>query len=235
MRARFPRPFRSLLRDHRGVSTIEFAIWAPVMCFLLLGTVDITRFVMASGRLSDVAGTMGQMLSVNTTGTVNYVDLQFYHDSAMITYPQVLADAALQNKTWSNDIAITMTSVTFTATPSGCTSSCTYVPKVVWSNGSNMRLCSPKNPAMTSASDSSQPSPTTLPADAFGATSLLVVDIAFTFRPLLFSGVGTLGNLAPLVNIPIKRSFYTAPRYVTSVGYSSITGDPGTTTICPAS
>lgn len=221
---------RRFLRDRRAVSAIEFAIWAPIMILIFLGSIDITRYAMATGRLSDVAGTMGQMLSVNTLGTVNYVDLQFYHDSAMITYPQVLLDAAQQNIAWSNDMAITMTSVTFTPTPSGCSSNCTYVPKVLWSYGTNQRSC---KVTMTSASDSSQPSAGTLPADVFGPTSLLVVDIVYVFRPLF--NVRPLPGFPAFGNIAITRSFYTAPRYVTSVGYQVIGGDPGSTTVCPSS
>ena len=230
LRARAP----TFISDRRAASAIEFAIWAPFMCFLFLGSVDIIRYVAATGRLSDVAGTMAQMLSVNTTGTVNYLDLQFYHDSAMITFPQVLTDAAQQNKLWSNDMAITMTSITFTATPSGCTSSCSYVPKVVWTTGTNKRPCTPSNATtapITSASDTSSPSASTLPADSFGPTSLLVVDIAYTFRPLF--AVRPLPGLPALSNINIARSFYTSPRYVQSVGYQSTSGDPGSTTLCP--
>lgn len=232
MRSKHPSSTLAFAKDRRAVSAIEFAIWAPVMCFLVLGSADIIRYVIATGRLSDVAGTMGQMLSVNTIGTVNYVDLQFYHDSAMITFPQVLADAAQQGKSWSNDINITMTSVTFTATPQGCTTSCTYVPKVAWSSGNNKRPCTEPNKSapITSAADNSSPSSTTLPADSFGPTSLLVVDVSFTFHPLFM--IKPLPGLPALNNITIARSFYTAPRYVTAVGYQTISNDPGTTTVC---
>ncbi len=217
MRARLP----AFLRDRRAVSAIEFAIWAPVMCLVFLGSVDLTRYEIATGRLSDVADTIGQMLSVNATGTVSYVDLQFYHDSAMVIYPQVLADAAQQNVAWSKDIQITMSSVTFTATPSGCSTSCTYVPKLVWSSGTNKRSCTT---TMTPTGDSSAPSPATLPADVFGPTSLIAVDIVYTFRSFLAS--------AFFHNMTIRRSYYVAPRYVTTVGFQTISGDPGTTTTC---
>ena len=228
-----PRTLSSFPRDRRAVSAIEFAIWAPVICFFVLGSTDIVRYTLATGRLSDVAGTMGQMLSVNTTGSVNYIDLQFYHDSAMITYPQVLMDAAQQGTAWSNDMSITMTSITFTAQPSGCTLNCTYVPTVVWSAGSSKRPCTAKGantPPISSMADTSSPSATTLPADTYGPTSLLVVDVSFTFRPLF--AIKPLPGLGALSNITIARSFYTSPRYVTTVGYTSIGGDPGTTTVC---
>ena len=211
------------LRETDAISAIEFSIWAPLMCLVMFGGIDITRYVMATGRISDVASTIGQMLSVNTSGTVNYIDLQFYHDSAMVIYPQVLLDAQQQNENWSSDMAITMTSVTFTAKPAGCTSNCTYVPKVVWTSGSNPRSCTVP---MTAVSDSSAPSPKTLPTDTFGPTSLLVVDVSFTFRPLIAS------KLLSNVNLTIARSFYVSPRYVASVNYQKITGDTGIATVC---
>ena len=221
MQQRLAPALRLISRETRAVSAIEFAIWAPIMCLLMLGGVDITRYAIATGRVSDVASTMGQMLSVNTSGTVNYIDLQFYHDSAMVIFPQVLVDAQQRGVPWSSDMAVTMSSVTFTATPQGCNSNCTYVPKVVWTTGSNRRSCLIP---MTAASDTSTPSASTLPTDVFGPTSLLVVDIAFTFRPTL---AGRFLN-----NISISRSFYVAPRYVASVGYQAIQGDPGGTTVC---
>lgn len=223
MRRSLVAALRIFPRDITAVTAIEFSIWAPLMCLIVFGGFDMTRYAIATERITNVASTIGQMLSVNTSGTVNYVDLQFYHDSAMVIYPQVLADAAQQNESWSNDMAITMSSVTFTATPAGCTSSCTYKPKLVWTSGSHPRSCTV---TMTAASDTSAPSPSTLPTDTFGATSLLVVDVIFTFRPLI------AGSLLSQVNMKIARSFYIAPRYVTSVGYQTISGDPGTTTVC---
>ena len=213
--------FRRLCRETYAVSAVEFAIWAPVLCIVMLVGIDITRYAIATGRISDVASTIGEMLSVNTSGTVNYIDLQFYHDSAMVIYPQVLVDAHQQNVSWSNDMAITMTSVAFTATPPLCTSACSYVPRVVWSSGNNPRSCIVP---MTSAGDTSTPSPKTLPQDVFGATSLLVVDIVYTFKPIF---AGRLLN-----NLTISRSFYVTPRYVSTVGYKIVSGDPGTILIC---
>jgi Flp pilus assembly protein TadG len=217
-----PRLFRRFWAARDGVSAIEFSIWAPVMTALFLGGVDTARYTIATGRIADVASTIGQMLSVNTSGTVNYIDLQFYDDSAMAIYPQVLADAARQGIAWGNDMAITISQVNFTATPTGCTTSCSYQAKVAWTAGSNKRSCLV---APSSASDTAAPSSSTLPADAFGPTSQIVVDVSFTFRPLFAAFI--------LKSTVIRRSFYISPRYVTTIAYQTISGDPGTTTVCP--
>lgn len=208
--------------DQRGTSAVEFALWLPVLSLMLLGGVDVTRYEIATGRISTAASTIGQMLAVNTSGNVNYVDLQFYIDSAMIIYPQILADAKGRGISWSSELAVTISHIKFTASPNGCTSACTYTPKVVWTAGSNKRSC---YVTATASSDSSIPSATTLPSDAFGPTSLIAVDVVFTFRPTLGSSF--------LPSSTISRSYFVNPRYVTSIAYQTIAGDPGTTTVCP--
>ena len=216
------RDFRSFLRNTKGLAALELAIWAPLMSLVLLGGVEITRYTIATKRIENVASTIGQMLTVNSVGTVNYVDLQFYNDSAMVLFPQVLSDAKQQNISWANDIAITMSSVTFTASPANCTTACTYTPKVLWSAGGGRRSCTTP---LTSASDTAAPTATSLPADVFGPTSLIVVDVMFTFRP----------TIAPkfMNAIAIKRSYYVTPRYVPTITYTVAPGDNGIATVCP--
>lgn len=208
-------------RNERGVSALEFALCAPVFIVLLLMGVDTTRYVLATRQVEDVAATIGQMISVGQNGQVNYVNLQFYHDSAMVIFPQVLTDSAQQSKAWGNDIGISMASIQFTPSSSSCTSSCTYVPKVLWTGGSAPRSCTA---VLTPTTDTAPPTSTTLPASAYGAGSIIVVDVTFSFRP----------TIAPrfMTTIPIRRSYYVAPRYVSSITYATKTGDNGIAHSC---
>ena len=208
-------------RNERGVSALEFALFAPVFIVLLLLGVDTTRFVFATRQVEDVAATIGQMISVEQDGQVNYVDLQFYHDSAMVMFPQVLADAAQQSKAWGNDIGISMASIQFTPSSTSCTTNCTYVPKVLWTGGTTPRSC---KTLPTSTADTAPPSSTTLPASAYGAGSIIIVDVTFNFRP----------TIAPqfMTTIPILRSYYVAPRYVSSITYGTKSGDNGIAHSC---
>ncbi len=212
----------SFCRNKEAISAIEFSITAPVFILILLGGFDITRYTIAARRITDISSTIGQMLSVNSTGSVNWTDLQFYHDSAMILYPQVLSDAQVQGNQWSSDIAISMSSINFMTVPPICTTGCIYVPKVVWTSGENPRSCIV--PA-TAAPDTAAPTPSTLPADVFGAASILVVDVVYIFHPMLAQRF--FGNLS------ITRSYYVTPRYVPSVGYTVSSGDTGIATVCP--
>jgi hypothetical protein len=94
-----------------------------------------------------------------------------------------------------------MTSIKFTATPTGCTTTCTYKPAVVWTNGA--RSC---GSTITAVADTSGYSPTTLPSDVFGPGSLIVVDVWYTFTPTFAA--------AYMPAIYIERSAYMAPRNV---------------------
>jgi hypothetical protein len=208
-----------------GVAVIEFVFVAPVILLLALGGVDTARYVIATDKVSKVASTIGQMISENSTGTVNYVDLQFYHDSTMVIFPDVLSDAAQRSNPipWSQDISITMSSVNFTTAQTNCGSTCTYTPKVIWSGGGAPRPCTP---VLTAAAlDASVPSPTTLPPDVFGPGSIIVVDIQYNFHPFF-------GLYIP-ISIGIARSIYLAPRYVSLINYQVISGDNGIAKSCP--
>jgi hypothetical protein len=126
----------------------------------------------------------------------------------MVVYPDLLSEAAARGTPWSNDIAITMSSIQFTANRAGCAAAaCTYVPSVVWSSGPNPRKCASK---FSSVADASVPLTTTL-----------------TFTDLARSSSSTFNNYHPLfpiyfgVPLGISRSVYFAPRYVSLVGYKT--------------
>lgn len=189
-------------RDRRAVSAIEFAVGAPMMVALLLCGVDSGRYALATRRLDRVAATIGQMVSVNTTGTMSAADLSFYEDSAMVTLPLALQDSAALGTTWQADLPITVSSVKF-AVVKGQT-----VATVQWSAGPAKRAC---NTPLTSVDDQAAPSPTTLAADAFGTGTILVVDVSFKFRPTIATRM--------LPSVSVARSFYVQPRYVSAVAY----------------
>lgn len=209
-------------RDRSAAAAIEMAFVAPVMIVLALGGVDTARYVEATESVSKVASTIGQMITENTSGSVNYIDLQFYHDSAMVIFPDVLSDAARQGISWSNDISISMSSIQFTATPTNCTASCTYVPKVIWTGGSNPRTC---GTIFSQVPDASVPSASTLPKDIYGPGSVIVVDVQYNYHPYFVSFLSS--------SISIARSVYMAPRYVSLVNYQVVSGDNGIAASCP--
>ena len=208
-------------RDARGTSALEFALCAPLFVALLLAGLDTARFSFATRQVEDVAATIGQMISVEQDGTINGTDLQFYHDAAMVIFPQVLTDAAQQSKSWDDDIGISVASIQFTATARSCTVGCTYVPKVLWAGGTTPRSCSVPP---TAVADTAAPSPTTLPTSVFAAGSIVVVDVSFAFRPTIAPGF--------MATLPIRRSYYVAPRYVPTITYAAQAGAPSFAKAC---
>ena len=217
---------RARLADFRsarqGIAAVEFAFIAPIMVMLAIGATDTTRYVIATEKINKAASTIAQMITTNNTGSVNYIDLQFYHDSTMVIFPDVLSDAARQSIPWYQDINISMASVKFSTAQQNCGTTCTYTPKVVWAGGNNPRPCTP---TLTQMSDVTVPSPTTLPSDVYGPGSIIVVDIQYNFHPFF-------GLFIPM-SIGIARSVYLAPRYVPLINYQVISGDNGIAKSCP--
>jgi hypothetical protein len=131
-------------------------------------------------------------------GVVQDSDLHYYSDSAMATYPDVLAVANSTGTFWWKLLTVQMTSIKFT--PTTCTTTACK-PTVMWTTGS--RSC---GSTITAVPDTSAYSPTTLPTDAFGPGSIIVVDVSYTFTP-------TFGA-AYMPTLSIERSAYMAPRNV---------------------
>jgi Flp pilus assembly protein TadG len=208
-------------RDASGTSVLEFALCAPLFIVLLLVGVDTVRYMSATRQVEDVATTIGQMISVEQDGAISSKDLQFYHDAAMVIFPQVLADAAQQSKTWDKDIGISVASIQFTASSPTCKVKCTYVAKVLWAGGTTPRSCSVRP---TAVADTAGPSSTTLPTSVYGAGSIIVVDVSFSFRP----------TIAPrfMPTLPIRRSYYVAPRYTPTITYADAAGGTGFAHAC---
>jgi len=74
-----------LARDKRGVSAVEFALLAPVMIGLYLGTVEISDGVSADRKVSLIAAALAnlsaQVTSISSTDMTNILDAS----SAIIT------------------------------------------------------------------------------------------------------------------------------------------------------
>ena len=210
---------RSFLRHRQAASTVEFAFLVPVILLLLLMGFETGRYVLATQRIQEVANSVAEMLSQTAAastppatsptgaGYVQDSDLHFFYDSAMATYPDVLAAANNTGTYWWQLLTVQMTSIYFNANPTSCTSNCTYKPEVVWTTGA--RSC---GLTFTAVSDTSPYSPSTLPTDVYPTAapgSLIVVDVFYTFTP-------TFGA-AYLPSISIERSAYMAPRNVSVV------------------
>jgi Flp pilus assembly protein TadG len=215
-------PFTQFREARQAIAAVEFALVLPLLVILMLGSVEAARLITFARRVTLVAANAVEMLTQNSTGTVNYVDLHFAVDSTMVIFPQILQDAVQKHVSWSNDIGISIASIVFTPNPSTCTSNCSYVANVVWNSGPDKRTC---GVPLISVPDTAAPSKTALPADVFGPGSIVVVDIVFSYTPIF--GFGLFGT------VPIARSVYLSPRYVPLIKYAVVSGDDGIGAECP--
>lgn len=210
------------IADTSGISALEFAICAPVFIMLLLGGADMLRYITACDRVEAIANSISLMLAQNSSGTVSYQDVQFYHDSAMLTYPALLSEAYRQNVDWASRISISMAAVTFLTAP-GCSQNCTYAPSMVWTGGDAPRSCSVPP---TAVADTDTPSPTTLPSHVFGPGTIIVTDVVYRLTPLFqnrfFNG------------LVVRRSAYATARLTSLIKYQVTSGDNGIAQPCPA-
>ncbi len=220
--------FQKLRRDVSGVAALEFAFVAPLLILVLLGTVELYNEITSGRHVQQASYSIAQIISEapNPPSTVDYQDLQMAHDSAMIAFPLVLADSASKGINWSKDVSITISSIVVTQDPT-CAgkANCQYVANVAWTWGDAKRPCSVN---LQKASDTADPSPTTLPSDAFAPGSIIVADVSYHYTPVIFDGI--------VRSINYKRTAYLQPRNVqptSYIQYDRIAGDPGATTICP--
>ncbi|WP_374575442.1 TadE/TadG family type IV pilus assembly protein [Phenylobacterium sp.] len=79
---------RSLIRDRRGVSAVEFALIAPVMIALYLGLAEATMALMADRRSDHVASSIGDLAAqVSATSTGDISDIFTVGQQVMNPFP----------------------------------------------------------------------------------------------------------------------------------------------------
>lgn len=220
-------------RAKGGSAAIEFALVYPVLFLLLAGSFELTRAVNSARRITTVASSIATMIASDAKGSISSTDLHYAFDSAMITFPDVLADSAAKGIAWSSDISISMAGVVFTPTVPGCKSQCTYKANIVWTGGAATRSC---GSTLTSMSDTDTATPTTLPSNLYTPIAIpaggfnpppfaVVVDVAYTWTPAVFSrqfGTAT-----------IRRSAYLTSRYASKINYTKLSDDDAFGKQCP--
>ena len=207
-----------LLRSRHGLAGVEFAIVVPFLLVLLCGAVDLSRAVIMARRLTLAAAytaTIASTMAVQATNLNALSGLQAWQAS---TAPFALFPNWLSLPS-PGTFSITLSGVTFATSKAG------YVARVAWSvanpsGQARLRVCGP----LSAASDSGVSSLTSLPADAFGPTSLLVADVSGVFVPVFTSIF-----LGP---ITLQRSDYVSPRI--NNGVALLSGFPGPSVTCPA-
>lgn len=207
-------------RDGRGIAIIEFALILPLLLTLSAVTFDLVRYVIYMRKLELAASTLADLVARNDTGKITQTDILAISRSQLVMFPEAMSAAKDANVSVWTLLRWSLSGVQFTPTVAGCTSNCTYTPKVVWTSGQKRSCTTPP----VAAPNTAGPSPTTLPSDTFGPGFLVVADVVFSYKPLILQSV--------VGSIDIAKSFYFAPRYVTAIAFDP-SGGSTSANACP--
>ncbi|WP_158811262.1 TadE/TadG family type IV pilus assembly protein [Beijerinckia sp. L45] len=199
-----------------AIAAVEFAIVMPMLIILIVGGAETARFITTSRKITNLSSSMAALLAERTTA-VALNDLMFTFNSTLVTFPQILKDAAANGVPWQYDIGVTLSSIRFTPTVAGCASGCTYKASVIWSAGSTGQRSCIVPPSSTP--DATSPSLSTLPQDVFTSGTIVVADVSFTYRPVFGS------RFVPTA--VLKRSVYLQPRYIGEIDFDASGGGLG--------
>lgn len=206
--------------SERGIAATEFALILPFILVAGLGMLETVNRLNHDRKLKTLASTMAQLISRKTT-PLTAGEAHFIYDSAMMIFPQVLAEERRRGKPWWDVVEPTFTSVEFRKKVPSCKSSCTYEAYVMWSAGRNQRRCGKQ----ASINPKSAPNRGGIPAPLFGPGTIIVVDIEMKYNPLVPIGFDE--------NRTYHKAAYFAPRYKSHVDAIESPQEPGFVTVCP--
>ncbi|WP_264046482.1 TadE/TadG family type IV pilus assembly protein [Methylobacterium flocculans] len=205
--------------DRRGVALVEFAFVLPLLILLSVVAFDLIRYVIYMRKVELAASTIADLVARNDTGTITQTDLQAIARAQLVIFPEAMTAARDSNTSVWSLLKWTLSGVQFRKPPT-CLTNCTYVATVAWSAGLKRPCLTP----LTSVANTAGPSPTTLPSETFGPGFLVVADVVFSYKPLIAQSV--------VGSIDIAKSFYVAPRYVSSIAFDT-TGGTTSAGACP--
>lgn len=211
-------------RDRKGVAAVEFALILPFMLLLYLGTAELTYGLMANRKMTLVSRTLAD-LAAQTTATSGITDAEM---TSIFT-----AAAAIMSPYDTTPLRMSFSSIRFvpnTATPP------VYTARTVWTavytvSGSLKGTARPCGAtAITKVSNSTSPSSTTMPEGLYGAGTIIVADVSYTYTPP-FSG-SFLAWSTTQGSINFAHTAYMRPRTQTEIAYNPTTTTTGRTK-CP--
>lgn len=198
--------FLAHLRDAKsGVAAVEFALILPIMLTLYLGTVEVTKGLMASRRVGIVSRTLAD-ITAQTPATPSLTDTDFTSIYGAAT--------AIMNPFNTSTLKMTVTSVEFANKANG---TCCDA-KVKWSvtkNGSK-RTCM----TLTQTAAGVGPSATSVPAAlVIAGSSVIIADAEYIYTPMYGHALMNWKNVSAM---NIKNTSYMRPRGSYLVGYAGV-------------
>lgn len=212
--------FRRGLRNRSGVAAVEFALILPFMMVLYLGTAELTYGLMANRKMTLVARALSDLVAQE-------------QDSTGITDAEITdvfnAARAIMSPYDNAPLRMAVSSIEFV---SNGASPPVYTARTKWTaiyhDGSakgTPRPCGVN--AITQVSNTTSPSSNTLPVGLYGAGTIIVADVSYSFRPP-FSG-SFLAWSTSQSSINFAQTTYMRPRMQPEILYNSATPPAGRT------
>ncbi len=194
-----------MLRDGGGVAAVEFALILPLMLLLYVGVIDVTRYVIASRKLSQLSRTVSDLVSQQPTasGSISIAGLSniFAASSAvMAPYP-------------TGTVTLTVSAVDIKAKSNA--TCCDALVRWSFTQSGTLRACTTP---LVQVSDGTPPLSTNFPislitanqAQSYGYTTgavsyVIVADAAYTYTPIFAQALAWFSG-------PMTKTTFMVPR-----------------------
>ena len=202
------RRLTGFLRCQSASVAIEFAMVAPVAILLYVGAAEITDGVMASRRVTVVAKTLSDLVSLQGTTTQKTSTPTPGNAVTATTLSSLLTSAAAILVPYpTSSLTMTISAIDVTNTAGG--TCCSALVRWSYTQGGTLRPCVAQITALPSTSDYSPnqipssllPSGTQLPSPFY----IVVADVGYTYQPVMSKNII---NFAPVM----QRTRYMFPR-----------------------
>ncbi|MDE2365055.1 MAG: hypothetical protein KGM42_20460 [Hyphomicrobiales bacterium] len=185
---------------------MEFALLAPVFVLGLVAGFEGSRMFAMSRHLANFSNSVAyDFASLNDTvgGVITVQGVRLYEFATRIgLLTPELAGANLYNHV---RYKIGFTMVQMTPTVAGCATGCTYTANVAWSWGDLTRACG----TLASTANNSAYDATKLPAGAFQAGAVAVVDVQATYLPAINAPFFTQRTISVSQYYPVTSNNFT--------------------------
>ncbi|MDZ7603788.1 MAG: TadE/TadG family type IV pilus assembly protein [Hoeflea sp.] len=169
-----------------GAAALEFAFVIPIFIILFFGAVEFSKYTMESRRAEMAVDFAAEYLSRDGDGILQVAERHVVEDIWMIMNPTAYLATELRDGQWANGYSRALASVRFEK-KSGCSTNCTYEPKVVWSflyqdvvEKPVSVKCALKVVPNTAALDGSN-----IRQGVTGRAPVIIADFTYPYKPLL--------------------------------------------------
>ena len=188
MAAQYLQALHTLIQTRRGSPAIEFALLAPVMSGLLVGTYDVTQLLIIQRRVITTAQQIVEIateLSVQPDQTMALTTVEAYQAQTAVF---ALMPALRMNNN-GTQFFVALSAVVFTETPSGCAANgnCSYIANTAWSVVLSQSTAPMTRPCgvITQVTPDQPVTINNLPtANMTSLNSILVADVSYVYRPV---------------------------------------------------